>query len=839
MTNRLGIILHAAVFLFLGQTAVMAIDKPVSSWFFAYPMFNQGNELLPSSEADTITTLACGFPMYDIENVIDYARLQQQIDYAGTHNLGMSIISESNPYYVPRWLSAKLQASGEMSTTITGANGTIASMFSPEFDRVQDHLLASTLDYVKKNDPKHLVRYYHPGAEWSVEYKNRYGKYDISAFREWLKKRYTSIDKLNNRWGAKYASFDEADAPKQTVIHSFYGSSQFNVGELSDVQDEYAWSNGNRYEINPNSFYTASAWIKTENLKGSAFLDIACTKSDSEANILAIYMSPVVKGTHGWQKVSIRFKPHKDFGKAWIQLKLTGSGTAWYDDISLVEEGSSKNLLYNPGFEDTQTPEPDRWSFINWANQPGVKSEYLKEGGRNNSRCVSITGVLRLDYIKPGYANKNAAEYDWTEFWYESVAKYADKLAGKFKKLDPTRPTVNYLTFAFAYMAEWDYSQWVAVAPDEFAIQGKNTDMFGLQVCSAEKDPYRVTASLDMMRKYNKPMWAVDLVDFTSGVHIGRKAMERVTHSAIQHGASGIVYCCWHLPFAMDYSFYPNWNDADRKQIMTTTKQATSLVNGMKPSASGAIIMPILPVSSADVAGQKNDFRSFMGWYKILERMNRTVDVVTLRELDKGAVDLTKYSWVIVPDCAYLSRKSLSALEKYGQTGKLITSGRFGEYDEIGMSFEGERKASITDYGTGYTGEIRRDTYEGNTPPLFIWRDDSPRTELAYRQASSALNSIFNKSNIKPQFSLNRDGSDARCVMLTGSKKNAYYLINQKDTPVAQNTLKLSISKIIKSLNVEIYADGKLIKSKANIKNGMAEIILPSFEISCVVMTGK
>lgn len=839
MTSK-SITIICIVMLFLAiQTAILAAEKPVASWFFAYPMFSDGSEFLPSSRADTITTLACGFPMYDVESQIDYPRLKRQLDYAYQNNLSMSIISESNPYFVPKWLSTKLQASGEMSTLITGANGTMASMFSPEFDREQDYLISKTVDYAKNNDPQGRIKYYHPGAEWAVEYKNRYGKYDIAAFQNWLRKRYTSIDKLNARWIANYSGFGEVQPPKLTAIYSFFGNTQFNISELNGVQDEYAWSGGSRYDISPDSFFTASAWIKTENLKGTAYLDVTCTKPGNDSAILSIYMSPAVKGTHDWQKVSIRFKPHKDCGRAWIQLKLSGAGTAWYDDIELKKEGSDTNLIYSPGFEDTQTPEPYGWFFSNWANRSDVKSEFLKTGGRNNTKCVSITAFPRPDYIEPGYSNRNAAEYDWTESWYESVAGYADRIAGKFKKNDPSKLTVSYLTFAFAYPAEWDYSQWVSVAPDEFAIQGKNTDIFGLQICSAEKDPYRVTASLDLMRKYGKPMWAVDLIDFTSGVHIGRKAMERVTHSAVQHGASGVVYCCWYLPFALDYSFYPNWNDADRKHIMDATRQAEKLVNGMKLMPSGAIIMPILPVSSADEAGYKNDFRSFMGWYKILERMNQTVDVITLRELEKGTVDLSKYKWVVVPDCAYLSSRSLSALDKYAKTGRLITSGRFAQFDEIGTPRISKRKSTLSDYGKAYTGDIRRDTYAGNTPPLFIWREDTPRTELAFRQRSSALKGIFARSGIKPQFSLNRDGSDIRCVMLSGSKQDAYYLINQKNTPIASGSLKLNINKNIKSSYINIYSDGKLIESKADVRNGITQVSLPSFDVSCIVMTGK
>ena len=108
------------------------------------------------------------------------------------------------------------------------------------------------------------------------------------------------------------------------------------------------------------------------------------------------------------------------------------------------------------------------------------------------------------------------------------------------------KTTVSYLTYSFAFPAEWDYTQQVAIAPDEVARRGRDIDVFGMQLCSADGDPYRATCCLDVVRKYGKPMWVVDLVDFTSGVHIGLPAMEKATQ-VIAHGAEGIVYCGWHL----------------------------------------------------------------------------------------------------------------------------------------------------------------------------------------------------------------------------------------------------------------------------------------------------
>ena len=158
-------------------------------------------------------------------------------------------------------------------------------------------------------------------------------------------------------------------------------------------------------------------------------------------------------------------------------------------------------------------------------------------GGQGDPVCASpFQGVNRP---KRGYRNVDAAVYDWSVFWNETAADYINRMARLVNDCDSTRKTVTYLTFSFAYPAEWDYTQYYAIAPDEVAMRGRDVDVFGLQVCSADGDPYRVTACLDLVRKYGKPVWAVDLVDFTSGVQIGYPTLDRVTHSAIQHGNAG------------------------------------------------------------------------------------------------------------------------------------------------------------------------------------------------------------------------------------------------------------------------------------------------------------
>ena len=109
--------------------------------------------------------------------------------------------------------------------------------------------------------------------------------------------------------------------------------------------------------------------------------------------------------------------------------------------------------------------------------------------------------------------------------------------------------------------------------------------------------------------------------------------------------------------------------------MLSDARTAVQLMQGMQVHAEVALVQPILPASPADDKLFKNDYRSFVGWYKVLERLHQTVDVVTLREIDVGQVPLNQYAWILVPDCAYLTEAAWQRLADYVKAGgRLVTT---------------------------------------------------------------------------------------------------------------------------------------------------------------------
>ncbi|WP_337104440.1 hypothetical protein, partial [Paenibacillus sp. YIM B09110] len=101
---------------------------------------------------------------------------------------------------------------------------------------------------------------------------------------------------------------------------------------------------GNTVSINPGKVYSLSTWSKgsgvsvTGNEIGSF---ISIEQYDKDGNYIdGSQRSVSSKGTFGWTPASIHFVADPNADSVFILLALDGSGSVWYDDVSLVETGN-------------------------------------------------------------------------------------------------------------------------------------------------------------------------------------------------------------------------------------------------------------------------------------------------------------------------------------------------------------------------------------------------------------------------------------------------------------------------------------------------------------------
>lgn len=104
----------------------------------------------------------------------------------------------------------------------------------------------------------------------------------------------------------------------------------------------------------------ASAASKAENVTGNPdghySLYIDCTYADGTP--LYGQIAAFSTGTHDWEEVTVRIEPAKPVQSLTLHLLLRGDhfGKAWFDEVSVREEGSDRELCVNGSFEETPRP---------------------------------------------------------------------------------------------------------------------------------------------------------------------------------------------------------------------------------------------------------------------------------------------------------------------------------------------------------------------------------------------------------------------------------------------------------------------------------------------------
>jgi hypothetical protein len=834
------------------QAPAPAASDVEIGWCAFYPAVDVGMNELPDSGATVLSVCAGGWSMAPAQGVYDFSALDQQIAYAEQHNLTLALINEINPLYTPAWLRRLVLDAGQAVGRPTQLAGDIPSITSPLFAAEQRRLVERTAEYLKQRDTTRRVRYYHPGAEWWFPLGERYADADVARFREWLRSRYGSVDRLNARWRATFADFATVPPPAidmsgggrgrpgLATVYTLSPASRHGSWSTAAATDPTAQPGPNTFAaVTPGKVYSASVRVKLEDLRGcGALIEIAWVGPKGGAP-LVIDDSLPVRGDSDWQTIQVTARAPQGAGRAWILLKVLGIGTATFHDVQLIEADHHENLAPNPLWEIVDS-QPTGWSFQNWGGGDGIHVARVPGAGPAGESCLQIAIEHANDSLESTY-DTAAAVHDWSTFWYENAARYINSLAHQAKQFDPSRPTVTYLTMSWAYPSEWDETQRCAIAPEVVAQQGQSIDALGLQLCAADGDPFRITACLDLVRKYRKPLWVVDLVDFTSGVHIGYPALQRATQSAIQHGASGIIYCAWHIPSVLDYSFHPLMEQDDIRRMITDAKASARLLEGFEIQPTGALIQPILPASPHDSAGFKNDYRSFVGWYKLLERLQQTVDVVSLQELDSGAVALDDphtYPWVLVPDCPCLSDASLSLLERYvAAGGRLITTDRLGQCDEIGRPRQSTISLSgrmiVPDLGRDLAGDPIRDTHAGNTPPLFLWNTDAPTAAAALATAREWIGPVLAHPDEKRPFEIVNPTPDVQVTQRFRPGCAALSLVHGGIAEISELRIRIHGNR---APQVAVYVDGEQHDCAVVPDNGAYQLTLPPFRSHCVVI---
>jgi len=86
-----------------------------------------------------------------------------------------------------------------------------------------------------------------------------------------------------------------------------------------------------------NKRYRAAAWVKTSGLEdGGAWLQVDDVFF-SWQDVKATRKTDKLTGSHEWTRLAVKFTPSPHDPFLLIKLCVEGTGTAWFDDLELVE----------------------------------------------------------------------------------------------------------------------------------------------------------------------------------------------------------------------------------------------------------------------------------------------------------------------------------------------------------------------------------------------------------------------------------------------------------------------------------------------------------------------
>ncbi|MEY9834851.1 Tat pathway signal sequence domain protein [Streptacidiphilus sp. EB103A] len=175
-----------------------------------------------------------------------------------------------------------------------------------------------------------------------------------------------------------------------TVSHS--GSASLKLTATTADGYSYVYSQP-RTKVGAGT-YTYGAWIRTDSVTGAGahidplFFDASGNLVGSDHKVYATI------GTHDWEYVSVDLATPSGATQIELHLRLSGPGTAWFDDIDLIKPTD----LRNPGFE-TGGATPDHWAKPDWAPGGTWSRDTTVSQAGSASLKLTATGSDGYSYV--------------------------------------------------------------------------------------------------------------------------------------------------------------------------------------------------------------------------------------------------------------------------------------------------------------------------------------------------------------------------------------------------------------------------------------------------------
>lgn len=226
------------------------------------------------------------------EGVYDFSWLDKAVALAAKH--GLKVIMCTPTPCPPAWLSAKhpdvLYVTQSGLQVTHGARGDY-SVFNPVY-----------WSYCERLITKMAERYGNDPRIWGWQLDNEpaprddYSTFAHAAFRDWLKKKYQTIDNLNKTWGAafwslKYNSFDQIVIPNTSFL---WGASPHALLDVKRFRADYSSEFLHKQYRVVRHHARSTQWISTNYISA---IDAADPKRTNELDFLSYTIYPGGEGS--------------------------------------------------------------------------------------------------------------------------------------------------------------------------------------------------------------------------------------------------------------------------------------------------------------------------------------------------------------------------------------------------------------------------------------------------------------------------------------------------------------------------------------------------------------
>ncbi len=803
-------------------------DTPIPVGFVVHPHEPHFEDYAVGGAETMLSNVFC-WRMRDIDKrMVDFAWPEKNLRYCYENDLFFApIIDNSLLWGGSTWVGRYACRKGEGIVQANGTTMNWPSPWSPIYRRETAAYAREVTKWVKKNDPDRRAFAYLNGAEWFWPGTLDYNPLTLAEFRKSLSQCYGAIQELNKIWGTDYASFDDVEAPP--LFRSGDGTSHLISFQVASSWDDAGWflPRDQAFPCKPGEEYEADVLYKLEGMPLGQVMIQGLWLDANDQIISWCWCEDKGEVKDGWRQLYWKDKAPPNAVRLWPILKGFAPGTVTFDDFTLRRLSGSPEEIIKEYFTKASSK---GWSHAVWSG---------KGQGRLSDKGIGGTPAVEISFETPPqkYGNTTAAVVDFVEFEWEALADAIEYQAKTIKQCDPKRPVASYLGFAWALPLNWDDAMMTS-SIDVVLSRERSLDILGLQLCGAKGDFHYSTATIDVARKYEKPLWATDLIDFTHGTYVGFETLDQLTQASILHGLDGVYWYCWYG--TPDYNYYTGLKDEEVRTLVANAKDTIAELSEREAVAEVALINPIVPYWLGDPDGHKNDAFDFYGLYKLLSETQVSVDVWTPYELAHAPTNaLNRYRAIVLPDAPWLPDRAIQQINEYlEQNGRLILSGRHPEWDSHGAPLKEKiltnHPKSILKFdspiGRNYLGRMKRFRVAGNTPPLFIEVEgvESARTasrpiQVQVREFLKQAGIVFPLTKIEPHLELTRyEGKKDTTLCLLRSEGIEGNIENVKVyTFVKQASLKIDHGPWIK---VPVSED---------------HVTIPSFRNLCLVRSDK